>query len=192
MTPGDAYAALLSARFGDRFRDRREELARRFGTRPPLRHGGWGAVRYFCLHHTAGSTTGFYATYEGIWDLHVRRMGWSGPGYGTFVHPDGRVELGVGPERITWGVWGRYAEVYNVCTPGNYLRDTPTAAQLDALYRVLCALDDLYTAPGRPWRGHRELALAGHGTACPGGLLPHLERMRRVGAADPRPEHYPA
>jgi hypothetical protein len=67
----------------------------------------------------------------------------------------------------------------------------PTAEQLDAIYGVLGCLDDLYGAPGRPWRGHRELALRGHGTACPGALLWHLESMRRLGAVTPRPEHYP-
>jgi len=192
VSAGDALAALLAERFGDAFRDRRAELAREFRTEPPLRYGGWHAVRYLCLHHTAGPTTGYNATYEGIWNLHVKRMGWSGPGYGTFVYPDGRVDVGVGPERITWGVWGRYAEVYNVCTPGNYTRDTPSAVQLNAIYVVLCALDDLYGGAGRPWRGHRELTLPGHGTACPGALLKHLESMRRLGAVTPRPARYAA
>jgi len=192
ITPvGNELARLYAKRFGAAFRDRRTELCWKYKVSPNSRRGGYGSVKYFVLHHTAGAMTGYNATYDGIWNLHVNRMGWNAPGYGTFVLPDGTVELGIGPEHITWGVWGRYTEVYNISTPGNYLRDNPTAAQLDAIYGALCCLDDLYGGAGRPWRGHREVTLQGHGTACPGRLLWHLESMRRIGALDPRPPHYP-
>lgn len=182
----------LRASFGPAFRDRRHELQTRYGVRPPSRPGGAQAAAAFVVHHTAGPQNG---SYDSIWDYHVRRMGWSVPGYGIFVLPSGVVELGVGPEHLTYGVYGKHAVTYNVCLPGNYQRDRATAPQLDALYRTLCCLDDAYGGEGRIWRGHREWSLPGRGTACPGAnLLPHVQvmRSRLYGAAKPRPAHYEA
>lgn len=193
----DRLLAGLHQAFGDRFRDRRAELMARWNVDPPRRPGGAVAVAAFAIHHTAGAQTASRdeLLYDDVWRLHTRTLGWDAPGYGICVPWTGVVELGVLPSRLTYGVYGRHAMTYNVCLPGNYNRHTLTAVQLDALYRALCCLDDAYGGDGRYWRGHREWALKGHGTACPGAsLLPHVQVMRGrwYGAARPRPEHYEA
>lgn len=186
----DRLVENLYGALGGSFRDRRAQLAETYHAVPPLRPGGVRAIRYWGVHHTAGAVTG---TYDQVWDLHVRRLGWSGPGYGIFIYGNGRVELGMSPDRTTWGVFGRHVDVYSIVVAGNWQAASPPRVQLDALYRVLCALDDAH-GEGLPWRGHQELALPGHGTACPGSwLMPHLSMMRgpSYGAACPRPLRYP-
>jgi len=63
--------------FGAQFRDRSAELHAAFGADSPLRPGGPARIEKYVLHHTAGSARG---SYDQVWDLHVRRMGWSTAG----------------------------------------------------------------------------------------------------------------
>lgn len=195
MSIDDQIARGLAARFGDGWRDRRDFVRDYFGGSLPARRHGPAAVTMAVVHHTAGPGTG---TYDDVIRYHRDGRGWNAPGYGIFVRADGRVSYGVGPSHITHGVYGRNPTSYHVCLAGNFETGEPTAAQLDALYGVLCVLDDVYSPHGLPWRGHREIALPGHGTACPGkALLPHVERMRGIeyGAAAlvgrERPGRYP-
>jgi len=191
MSIDDRLLEGLRREFGAQFRDRRDDLTR-FGVRPPLRAGGAVAVAAFVVHHTAGSQRG---TYDAIWQYHCRTLGWDAPGYGIFIGMAGVVELAVPPSRINYGVLGRHGVTYNLTLPGNYNNDWATPAQLDALYRTLCCLDDAYGADGRIWRGHKEWNLRGRSTACPGAhLMPHVQvmRSRLYGAAKPRPAHYTA
>jgi len=194
----------LNGNLGMQFADRRTELWRRFRT-PPPRPGGSNAVVVVVVHHTAGSTRN---TYGDIWNYHVKRLGWSAPGYGLWVGRGGVVELGATPSQITWGVWGRHELCYNIALPGDYRRDEMTPEQADALYRTLCCIDDAYgwhdyneyhvygrhvveSRFGLPWRGHKETALKVRPTACPGqNIMKHLINMRQDGGSKPRPDHY--
>lgn len=189
MTPADrALHAELTRLFGAAYRNVGPSLARRYGGRFVGRGGA--RLRRYVVHHTAGGT-GCRA--DCVWRYHVQRLGWSTVGYHLMVDRNGRVELMVPPSYMAYGAGPTWnPSSVHVALAGNYNRHDPTAAMLDALYRVLCALDD--TVGFLMWRGHRELKA----TACPGAnVMPHLRRMRggRYGNAGAygrvRPKHYP-
>ena len=195
MSIDDDIGQRLAARFGDKYRDRRDFVRAYFGGSLPARRFGAQAVTIACVHHTAGNRAG---SYDETLRYHRDSRVWNAPGYGLHIREDGRVSYGVGPSNITHGVYGRNATAFHVCLAGNFENVQPTAEQLQALYGALCILDDVYTPHGLPWRGPREIALKGRGTACPGtNLRSHVEVMRGVkyGAAGligkDRPSAYP-
>lgn len=177
-----ALYAALEKRFGPRLHDVALDLEREFRV---TRHARRGPIRAYALHHSAGG-----GGWRVIARQHTVDNGWDSTGYSILVDAQGHVWwLAPAASTITYGSPGRAHDAVHVCALGNYDITEPPAALLDAVYGVLCALDD--TLGGKPWRGHRELPRA---TACPGRhLLEHLKKMRGrlYGAADPRPEHYP-
>lgn len=138
----------------------------------------------YVLHHTAGSQRDTGAE---LWRYHVQTRGWDTDGYHIVVRVDGRVELVIPPSMMSYGAAQHNPYTIHVSVPGNYVSQAPAPAMLASVYQVFLALDVCYG--GHPWRGHREIM----STACPGGLLPHLVRMRGAsyGAASPPKERYP-
>jgi hypothetical protein len=187
----------LAGEFGEKFHDRRAEFEEFLGGKPPARIGGPLAAAAFVVHHSVSDMES--TPPERIWNLHIKIMKWDATGYGWWVGPDGEVHLWILPSSITYGVQDRHAVTYNGVLPGRFHKHHVTRPMVDALYRVLCCLDDafVYTGGGeggRVWRGHSEWAMRDHPTACPGQyLMPHIRTMRGpgYGAADPRPRNYP-
>jgi len=181
-----AFADALTARFGNDYEYVGAKLSRWYGGERLYR--GVALARYV-VHHLGGGS-GWSA--DDVWRFHVGRLGWSTVGYNVLIDADARVEVLIPPSSMTYGAGPRWnPSSAHVALAGNFERANPSAAQLDALYGVLCALDDCY-AP-LPWRGHSELKA----TACPGRhLMPHVRWMRGALFGDAarygriRPSHY--
>lgn len=159
--------------------------ANRYGGGFVQRPGGRTPTTYV-LHHTAGAPAWGGGD---VWRFHVQSRGWDSVGYAVLINPAGKVELLVPPSMMTYGAGAANPYSIHVSCHGNYVTTQPSAALLASIYQVFLALDTCYG--GKPWRGHKELP--GAATACPGGLLPHLARMRgpAYGAASPPKQSYP-
>ena len=140
----------------------------------------------YVLHHTAGAPAW---TGGDVWRFHVQSRGWDTVGYAVLVSPSGAAELLVPPSMMTYGAGKANPYSVHVSCHGNYVSTAPPPAMLATVYQVFLALDACYG--DHEWRGHKELPAAA--TACPGGLLPHLQAMRgaRYGAATPPKQAYP-
>ena len=140
----------------------------------------------YVLHHTAGAPAWGGGD---VWRFHVQSRGWDTVGYAVLINSAGKVELLVPPSMMTYGAGAANPYSIHVSCHGNYVTTQPSAALLSSIYQVFLALDLCYG--GKPWRAHRELPSAS--TACPGGLLPHLAKMRgpQYGAASPPHPRYP-
>lgn len=177
------------------------ELKRRLGTRYVGFTGQGYANRYgggfvqrpggrvpttYVLHHTAGAPAWGGGD---VWRYHVQSRGWDTVGYAVLINPAGQAELLVPPSMMTYGAGAANPYSVHVSCHGNYVSTQPSPAMLATIYQVFLALDLCYG--GKPYRGHKELP--GAATACPGGLLPHLVRMRgrEYGAASPPKQSYP-
>jgi len=123
-----------------------------------------GQISYLVVHHSGVDVdSSAYA----IAAYHVRSLGWPGIGYHFLVHWDGTTEYVGDIGQARYNVARRNQEVVGICLPGDFTHREPEAAQLEAA-RLLLA--NLQFALGWfvPIVGHKEVALPGYGTACPG------------------------
>lgn len=179
-----AFEAELKRRLGSRYVGfTGQGYANRYGGGFVYRPRG-AAVRTYILHHTAGAQSD---TGANLWRYHVQTRGWDTDGYHVVVRVDGSVELLIPPSMMSYGAAQHNPYTVHVSVPGNYVVQSPAPALLSSVYQVFLALDAAYG--GKPWRGHKEIM----NTACPGGLLPHLAKMRgpQYGAASPPRPSYP-
>lgn len=178
------FEAELKRRLGTRYVGfTGQGYANRFGGGFVFRPRG-SVVKTYILHHTAGSQSD---TGAALWRYHVQTRGWDTDGYHVVVRVDGTVELLIPPSMMSYGAAQHNPYTVHVSVPGNYVSQSPSPAMLASVYQVFLALDAAYG--GKPWRGHREIM----STACPGGLLAHLTKMRGAsyGAASPPRASYP-
>ena len=128
---------------------------------------GVDEIEQIVIHHTATRPVGPQAVAR----YHVRHNGWAGIGYHFFVMPDGTVyQVGdVDDKRAC--VWGRNAESLCICLSGDFTKQRPPDAQIKATRRLIRCLREKFN---RQWPvvGHRDVALPGHETACPGDTWP--------------------
>lgn len=123
------------------------------------------------VHHTVGSNAvqdeaGERATIRAIDAQHVT-LGFGGFGYHNIVFPSGRAyHCGEGQRAH---VAKRNHELRGTVLSGTFTDVQPGEAQLQGLREVL--LREMATKPVEI-RGHREWALPGQGTACPGVVVP--------------------
>ena len=180
------FEAELKRRLGARYVGfTGQGYANRYGGGFVQRPGGRAPTTYV-LHHTAGAPAWGGGD---VWRFHVQSRGWDSVGYAVLINPAGQAELLVPPSMMTYGAGAANPYSVHVSCHGNYVTTQPSAAMLATIYQVFLALDLCYG--GKPWRGHSQLP--GAATACPGGLLPHLVRMRggAYGAATPPKQSYP-
>jgi hypothetical protein len=76
-------------------------------------------------------------------------------------------------------VWGRNHELLGWVLIGDYSDRLPSAGGLDAAAECERAFD-AYLGREVPLRGHRDWALEGHGTACPGRVRERLTTIRNL------------
>lgn len=169
--------------------DVRKEFQGSYGLRIP-------AVRYLCVHHAAA----LYRQQTGIEDVRaVHRYhlskGWGGIGYSI-----------VGAEEVNGGpiaryilsdpliqrahVWGRNHEAIGVSCLTNFT-GVPEDKWIDFLAITLADLKRQH--PQAQIVGHTDIALPGHGTACPGPAWPLwrprlLDRVSALLKADGAPQ----
>lgn len=141
------------------------------------------------IHHTAGAG----GNVNTIRQEHKSR-GWSDIAYhGVITNghggPDGEYQAGRPEARQGAGVYGNNKDRLQVALVGNFEKPhpgftgPPTPRQLRTLGEWLLERGRKWRIPAAKVQGHREIALPGHATACPGTEMP-LGRVRTWYAAN--------
>ncbi|MCL4534929.1 MAG: peptidoglycan recognition protein family protein [Bacteroidetes bacterium] len=125
-------------------------------------------VRYIVVHHSGVAGD---ATAMGIARWHVEHYGWPGIGYHFLVHEDGGIDYVGDLSTVRYNVAGRNREVVGICIPGDFTKQAPNELQLGATRNLVSVLRPVLD-PDETGRvklvGHRDVALLGYGTICPG------------------------
>ena len=159
--PPDPLVEMLADEFGDEFDDIRGELVQTDQFDPRSLDG----VNYQVIHHTGNGTTP--QTYSNtIARYHVENNGWPAIGYHFLIYAH-KVRYVGSLDTARSNVWGRNAEVIGISLVGNYADEAPASSAL-ALCKQLCDALDRYLGRAVPRVGHRDVALPGHETSCPG------------------------
>lgn len=113
------------------------------------------------LHHAAAKNCTIYNIHQ--WHL---ANSWSGFGYHYFIRKDGRIFKGRPDDTI-----GSHAKGYNstslgLCFEGDFEKEIPTQAQIDAGLELVSYLKKKYNI--KKIKGHGELMAS----SCPGKLFP--------------------
>lgn len=144
------------------------------------------------VHHSVGNSAvqdeaGERATIRAI-DLQHVGQGFGGFGYHYIVFPSGRAYFCGGGQRAH--VAGRNHELIGVVLSGTFTAVQPTEAAMSGLREVLLHLRAEWDIPVK---GHREWALPGEGTACPGVVVPRdWEAFLAPPAPPPMPDGWVA
>jgi hypothetical protein len=143
------------------------DLRGRLPGRAGYRRRDLSAIRYLVIHHSGVERD---STALSIARYHSRVLGWPGIGYHFLVHQDGLIEYVGDILEVRYNVARRNHLVLGICLPGDFSRQQPAPAQLQAA-RLLCA--NLQFALGWfvPIVGHREIALPQFATSCPGSTF---------------------
>lgn len=133
-----------------------------------------GTVIGHAVHHTV--TTMAATATEAQERAHIRAIDRGHvPTLGLFayhmaVFPSGRAYLCGHLSGQRAHVAKRNHELAGVVLVGDFSSGLPTAAQWSGLREALLLMRQVY--PDKPIRGHREWALPGEGTVCPGQVVP--------------------
>lgn len=134
------------------------------------------ATRYIVVHHAAAT----YAPLKGIDDVraianyHVKTKGWSGIGYHRVLaeetngNPPAQYIVS-DPDLIRAHVAYRNHEAVGVCC-ATFFTGQPSLDWMNSLAAAVAELQQMY--PQAEIVGHREIALPGWGTSCPGDAWP--------------------
>ncbi len=117
------------------------------------------------VHHTVTGTDNPLAVWQKISQDHVNN-GWSGIGYTFGIDPDGTVRLlgNIDSERAH--IYDLNDRFIGVALLGDFTNKPPPDAQLEGLKQAVAYLRGIYG--DLPVFQHRQKALQGHETACPG------------------------
>lgn len=124
-------------------------------------------IQWIAIHHSAVDID---STSLSIAEYHIS-LGWPSCGYHMCVHWGGIVDWCNDLETVSYHVSGRNRECIGICIPGGWSRvQPPEQAVIAARNTVRWIRAQL----GRevPVVGHREIALPGRGTSCPGDTWP--------------------
>ena len=120
-------------------------------------------IRFLVVHHSGVDVD---STPRQIADYHTYKLGWPGIGYHFVIRFDGTIYQTNRIETMSYNVASRNHECIGICVNGDFTSHHPFDAQLDSLRWLLKDLDT--KLPNRETVGHKEIALPGHGTGCPG------------------------
>lgn len=147
------------------------------------------STRFLVVHHAAADYPPYFGRDDvaAIANYHISK-GWAGVGYHEILAQEtngGPIAAYIvsRPDTVRAHIAGRNHECFGICMAANFSRSTPPQQWLDALALRLVAAKRRF--PNAQIFGHRELALKGHETACPGekwaawrpGLLAQVEAM---------------
>lgn len=124
------------------------------------------AINYLVIHHSAVNVD---STAKETARYHVEKLGWPGIGYHVLIHWDGSIEYCNNLTTASYNVAARNHEVVGVCLLGDWTSRFPGDKQMEAAGRVVLGLRTELKRTV-PIVGHREIAVPGHGTACPGNV----------------------
>jgi hypothetical protein len=124
------------------------------------------------IHHSGINAD---SSAETIADYHTQPHGpeqeiWPGIGYSFVVRWNGAIEYASDVLRCSYNVASRNTECLGICLPGNWNDDVPGDTQLGGALELVTWLRSIL-----PWAtvvGHRDVALAGWETECPGATWP--------------------
>lgn len=116
-------------------------------------------------------------------DLYHVSRGFGGFGYHCAAFPSGRAYQTGDFDGGRAHVWGRNDELPGWVLIGDYSDELPSAGGLTAAAECERALDD-YMGREVPLKGHRDWALPGHGTTCPGRVRERLSTIRQLAKED--------
>lgn len=113
-------------------------------------------ITHIAVHCTATQPT---ATIEAIQNYWRKTLGWQRPGYHYIIKADGQVVQLLDIATPSNGVAGWNSRIVNVCYIGGIdtkgvPKDTRTAAQVDALLKILQQLKKQF--PNAQIQGHRD------------------------------------
>jgi len=120
-------------------------------------------VRYRVIHHSGADVDN---TALQVARYHVDNLHWPGIGYHFLVHWDGSIDYVGDLMTSRANVYGLNPQCIGICLLGNFTKYMPRAPQLLSARLLLTYLTDL--TPQAETVGHRDIALPGHETACPG------------------------
>lgn len=126
-------------------------------------------TRIIAIHH-AGATYTPGTAAEQIYAYHAKKWpDYHAAAYHDIIErfPDGSLRCSImnPPNVIGAGVWGRNGDTFHICAATTFT-DIPTSDWIDAIAeRAAVALGRW---PDALIKGHKELALPGHATSCPG------------------------
>lgn len=155
------------------------------------------STRYLIVHHAAADYPPYFGRDDvaAIANYHLSK-GWSGIGYHEVIAQEtnnGPIAAYVvsRPDTVRAHIAGRNHECFGICMAANFSRSIPPQQWLDALALRLVAAKKRW--PAAQIVGHKDAALKGHGTSCPGekwaawkpALLAQVESMLSV---SPPPE----
>ncbi len=121
-------------------------------------------LNWLVVHHTA---TAGDVTAHAIARYHVANLAWPGIGYHLLVHQDGSIDYVGDILQVRYNVASLNPQVIGVCLPGDFTNRPPGRLQLEAARDLLANLQ-FALGWAVPIAGHREIALPGYGTSCPG------------------------
>lgn len=130
-----------------------------------------GDIRQIVIHHTATSPT---ITPQRLAEYQVRTLNKPGIAYHFVVAADGTIYQTNRLETVSDHAFGRNAESVGVCFPGNFTRQIPTAAQLEAGGRLCAWLLNTLRLPAQSIVGLGEFV----NTQSPGRQWLHGERWK--------------
>lgn len=142
------------------------------------------AINRLVIHHSAGPS----GNVQEFRRLHVNEHGWSDVAYHEVITngkggDDGHIQQGRPHASKGAGVWGNNGGSVQVCLVGNFAPGTPgysgapTEAQIRSLGWWLAKNATRYKIRNASQvKGHKEITLPGHRTACPGDLRLDLIR----------------
>lgn len=113
------------------------------------------------LHHAAAQNCTIYNIHQ--WHL---ANGWSGAGYHYLIRKDGRIFRGRPDDTIGSHTKGYNSTSLGLCFEGDFEKEIPTQAQIDAGLELVAYLKKKYNI--KKVKGHGELMAS----SCPGKLFP--------------------
>jgi hypothetical protein len=172
-----ALKDLLRQRLGADFEDLRAVLPTGPGT---FDQRDARTAPFIVVHHTVGPAD---QTWHSIATFHTSTREWPGIGYHFGIRLAKVAYLG-DVNTIRANVWGRNHEVIGIALTGDYQNVALPNDYVSALQRLVRTLDEFF-GHEKQVVGHQQVALAGHGTVCPGvHLMSVLPTIRQIGSPE--------
>ena len=144
---------------------------------------------YIILHHSAGKDY-YLSDFEAIRRFHIDIRGWNDIGYHRVIERVGTdIVVNQGRDYNEQGAHcpGMNARSLGICVVGNFETGKMDEAMKFAVIREVREQMLRFDIPAKNVLRHRDAALPGHGTACPGKHFPYEEIIEALKGVDQPP-----